>query len=1602
MSVHQISSAQTISRRGQILALAVASVISGTTSAVEIYKLDNADALNVNTAWVDGASAPALPGSSDIAVWDSRIVSGPLTNSLGANATWGGIKILNPAGAGTINGAFTLTLGVSGINMTNATQDLNYYGVTGTGNSRRGLTLASGVQQWNVADGRTLTMDVVPSRNNGANNSGVGGILQIGTTGTVKFNNYMSSASNAITINAVGTAVNLIWDGGRNPFVTYGKNDWAGLDATGKVIASTYTQSSGGVTGGGVINVDADYTTATIDVEAVRFSDELEKRTATVTGTHTVRGILMTDTCAGGTFSGGTIRPSRNSTAGVTMSIIQHSTTGDLFIGSAIGNGSSSAPTAIAKSGAGRVIYGGANGNTGQTFIHEGTLQVGNGGTSGQIGGTAAVNNNAALILNRSDALTVANIIAGAGSLEVAGTGVTTLSGVNTYTGLTNLNAGTTLINAASGFGNGTALNINNAAVRFGGAADLSTKTVTMSGNATLDTNAQSITFASGIGNSGSGSLTKTGAGTLVLQGNNTYTGGTAVNAGALRVNNAAGIGVIGNVTVNATATLGGAGTISGSTTVNSGGTLSPGASVGTLHTNTLTLESGSMANWEFGASVNDLVVVDQANGLTLNGGAFAIVAENSGDAPFASVGTYNLIQYSGSVGGGTSNLSVSNMQPGKNYAFSLDGSHLKLTISTAAVFSNWITNGSGTWTDGANWSGAIPNGVQETANFNTDLTNGPATVNMNGAKTLGAVIFQSPSNGYTLSGGSLTLNNGASQSGISVLSGNHTIAVPVAVAGSAGLIIDTAINSSVTLGDTLSGSAQVIKNGAGAAILAGSNSFSNGLYVNNGTIGVAHNNALGSGMLFMLTTGNLRAETNVTIGNNIQVEGGLTGAFDTQTNTMQINGDINGGGGLIKNGNGTLIINGNDFAGANTVNAGTLQLGTGGTTGATNSNITNNGVVVFRRSDDITFGNLISGTGMLVKVAGNMLTLANANTFSGDTQIAGGTLLLGTDLAIQSSTLDYNNLGGVLDFGNLTIATFGGLKGSQNLQLLNNTAGTIAFSVGANSQTTTYAGNLTGEGSTLTKVGTGTLVLTGASTLTTGVTVSAGQINVATLGALQADSLTVTPGAPSGKFVLSGGSVSLTGLLNLAGSSAGGNLGGLVTAGTLNAAGVAINTGNATQNIQLKVEGGVVTVGTITAGRSGTTVETEPAAAPTSCAVYVAGGQLNVSGALGIGNTNNTNSNQSMLIEGGEVNVGGELSLSHSHGARWGIIDIAGGVLNSTDTLAGVRLGGSGTHGGGNNILQVRGTGVANVERIQFGTGSYTGNQIVSVNGGTLFVGSGGIVAGSTGSTNSIRLTAGTLGSTADWSSDQPLDLRNVTATAYIRTSDASNIAHTITLSGIASGTGGFNKTGAGTLTLSGANTYTGNTTVSAGTLFLAPAAANIVVTGAAGAVLNGGKLVIDYTGGSSPKATLVDHATLGLAANAAGGHIAGQLRTSTANATKAIGWLDDGSTTFQARYTYKGDVNLSGTVDSTDFNAFVALGNYGMTSGAIWANGDFDYNGKVNTMDFNDLAGNFGAAALPAPVPGATLGSVVPEPSTLGLIGIAAMGLISRRRRA
>jgi autotransporter-associated beta strand protein len=225
-----------------ILSLGIATLLgaSRTASAVDITKNDNADPLNLGTSWSGGI----VPGAGDVALWSS-VVTGANTVSLGADLSFGGIRITNPGGAVTINAGNTLTLGASGIDMSAATQDLTL---------APALVLAA-TQQWlaPAVGGRTLT--VRGPVNLGANTLAIGG--QAIVTGAV---------SGAAPANAVALTVapnsNLLLSGlntftGRTTIVG-GATVTASSNSTGagnSALGATGAGNETIVANGGTLNV---------------------------------------------------------------------------------------------------------------------------------------------------------------------------------------------------------------------------------------------------------------------------------------------------------------------------------------------------------------------------------------------------------------------------------------------------------------------------------------------------------------------------------------------------------------------------------------------------------------------------------------------------------------------------------------------------------------------------------------------------------------------------------------------------------------------------------------------------------------------------------------------------------------------------------------------------------------------------------------------------------------------------------------------------------------------------------------------------------------------------------------------------------------------------------------------------------------------------------------------------------------------------------------------------------------------------------------------------------------------------------------------------
>ena len=159
------------------------------------------------------------------------------------------------------------------------------------------------------------------------------------------------------------------------------------------------------------------------------------------------------------------------------------------------------------------------------------------------------------MAFDRSDSpgLTYSNVISGAGQVQQIGGGTTTLTGSNTYSGGTFFNNGTLAAAADSNLGTG-GLTFNGGTFQYNSGFTLaSTRLITINApGGTINTQSFNPTIDQGM--IGTGELTKTGSGTLILNGANDYLGGTAIRAGTLQLGNGGATGsILGNVLDNGT-----------------------------------------------------------------------------------------------------------------------------------------------------------------------------------------------------------------------------------------------------------------------------------------------------------------------------------------------------------------------------------------------------------------------------------------------------------------------------------------------------------------------------------------------------------------------------------------------------------------------------------------------------------------------------------------------------------------------------------------------------------------------------------------------------------------------------------------------------------------------------------------------------------------------------------------------------------------------------------------------------------------------------------------------------------------------------------------
>ena len=165
---------------------------------------------------------------------------------------------------------------------------------------------------------------------------------------------------------------------------------------------------------------------------------------------------------------------------------------------------------------------------------------------------------------------------------------------------------------------------------------------------------------------------------------------------------------------------------------------------------------------------------------------------------------------------------------------------------------------------------------------------------------------------------------------------------------------------------------------------------------------------------------------TSGTLGSGALVDNGEL--LMQQPNSSALSNPISGTGSLAQSGAGTLTLTGsNTFSGGVAINSGILQIGTGGTIG--NGSVTNNAGLIFNNSASNVVANIISGSGSLTILGGGTVTLTGKNTYSGATTVTSGTLLVNNAIGAGAVTVTSGGrLGGNGTIGGSVTINSGGV----------------------------------------------------------------------------------------------------------------------------------------------------------------------------------------------------------------------------------------------------------------------------------------------------------------------------------------------------------------------------------------------------------------------------------------------------------------------------------------------------------------------------------------------------------------------------------------------
>jgi filamentous hemagglutinin family protein len=1117
----------------------------------------------------------------------------------------------------------------------------------------------------------------------------------------------------------------------------------------------------------------------------------------------------------------------------------------------------------LTKAGTGRLNLIAANTYTGGTTVSAGSLGLYHNSSAGT--GEISFANNTTLLLGRA-VTTIANNIALTGSVTVD------LDTTIDYLIVAGGGGGGAWVGAGGGGGgvlSSTTTTLtdgpNNVVVGAGGVGALySSRFATSGGNSSLGSSlvatggghGASWTWQNG-GNGGSGGGGAFASGTggpgtgIAGQGNNGGQGAGSHLYGYLTGGGGGAGAAGGNQSPSSSPTQSGNGGAGLASSITGESIFYGGGGGGGLHDNTASVPgtggSGGGGNGSESTTIKAASGADNTGGGGGGTGAGSNVSSEGGNGGSGIV----IVRYLGGSAATAGNSTATGQATAGTgtavgytlHRFTAAGSHSFSLNTLAPVLSGNISGG----------------------NLIVDATGG--TIALTGANTY---------SNTTISGGTLTVGNNSNKGSL----GSGT------VTNNAALILQR--SDDFTVANNISGNGTLTKLGAGVATLTGTNTYAGNTTISAGRLVIGDAGTLGSG----------------SYAGNISIANTNSGTLEYASSATQtFSGVLSGSGAVTVSGSGTLTLSGNNtYTGLTTVSNGTLTLAPSTTfEGSLGGGLVNNSNIIF----DGTNGGGVGGTFFITGASGsgtwtvtgsttgrgqysNRVVLVGNTTISGLVTVTGhGNFWLENDGINTTSPIFLNGANTLLNLyarSTSTVTRIGALSGNGRVDAPGNVS-SFTLSLGHDNGSADFSGTIVNSATTLlnlTKVGTGTQTLSGTNTYTGVTTISGGTLSVSTLANGGSDSGIGKSGNAASNLVFDGGTLAYTGaavntdrLFTITNNGGGINASGTGALNFNNAGSIAYTGTNARSFTLTGSDTGNNTLRPILANNTGVTSLTKAGLSTWilsgtnsyTGATTVSAGTLSINTDRSLGGVPASATVGSLILNGGTLMATADITLSSNRGISLG----ASGGSFSVDSTRTLTYGGIIANvSGATGTLTKTGAGTL----VLSGTNSYTGATTVSA--GTLSINTDrslGAIPGSA-TVGSLVLNGGTLLATADitLSSNRGISLGASGGSFSV------DSTRTLTYGGIIANVGGatgtLTKTGAGTLVLSGANSYTGITTITAGTLSIS-ADANLgtaPVSATTGSlVLNGGTLLAtdNFTLNSNRRISMTASSTISVDTN-------------------------------------------------------------------------------------------------------------------------------------